>query len=191
MSLSPAYLDASNPTGYNDIVGGDYVKATNLILTAIKKRGATQKRLADVLGISPQNFNKKLKNDTLSAKDFFIVIEALGLDVSFHDKGTGEEIKERKTGVLPRVLMVVDGIKYDTFKADALCHTETLNGWMMELYRDFRGRYFVVHWTDWDGVKPSISPCDKRRALLLYSDHRDISDDPPDVVFDVVDLETG
>ena len=167
---------------YNE-TGGDDMRAADVIQTVLKERGKTQKSLAEQMGFSPQNFSKKLVNDTLSAKDFFAVIDALGLTISFHDKITGEEVKERRPGILPRVSMVVDGIRYDTHKADALCHTEEHNGWKMELYKDYRGRYFIVHWTDWENVKPSISPCDKTNALRLYEAYRDIDDPPPDVMF--------
>jgi len=182
MSLLNANIDGIDGTVYTG-TGSDDVRAAEIIQNALKERGRTQKSLADELGISPQNFSKKLVYDTILAKDFFNAISALGLTVSFHDKSTGEEIKERKAGILPRVSMVVDGVRYDTFKADALCHTEELDGWMMELYRDFRGRYFIVHWTNWENVKPSISLCDKSHAIRLYSDHRDINDAPPDEMF--------
>ena len=177
-------IDENNPPCYDwPVDGGDYVKAMDIIQTALKERGIPQKKLAEMLGVSPQNMSKKLVNNTISAKEFFEAIEALGITITFHDDVTGQEYRERKCGVIPRVSMVVDKVRYDTFKADALCHTEEQDGWLMELYRDFHGRYFLVHWTTWDEVKPSISPCDESHAVRFYDVYKDIESDPTDKVF--------
>jgi recombinational DNA repair protein RecR len=77
----------------------------------------------------------------------------------------------------------VDGICYDTEKADALCHTEEQDGLQMELYRDYKGRYFIVLYGTWGEAKPLISPCDKSHAMKLYEDHRRIEDEPTEAIF--------
>jgi transcriptional regulator with XRE-family HTH domain len=165
------------------MLGGEIMKAIEVIQNALKSRGMKQKDIAAAMGLSPQGFSKKLVNDTISAAELFKALDLIGLEVFYRDKATGSEVKEIKTGVIPRVSMVVNQIRYDTNKADALCHTEALDGWMTELYRDFRGRYFIVHWTEWDGVKPSISPCEESHAMRFYEDHREADDDPPNIVF--------
>jgi transcriptional regulator with XRE-family HTH domain len=153
--------------------------AIEIIRAALKERKKTQKSLALELGVSPQNFNKKLTNNTISAREFFQAMDAMGYDVIYQNKTTGEaiKIKERKPGVIPRVSMVVNQIRYDTFKADALCHTEIQDGWLMELYRDFQGRFFIVHWTEWENVNPSVSPCEMEYAKSFYENHGDTTDD--------------
>jgi len=154
--------------------GGDSMKAKEIVDDFLRIRGWKQRELADKLGVSPQNFSKKLVNDTISAKEFFEVMEALDVGVTYTDKSTGEVRAERKPGVIPRVSMVVDKIRYDTHKSDALCHTEEQDGWLMELYRDDAGRYYIVHYTVWDGVKPSISPCSEKQAIQFYKTYGDV-----------------
>ena len=162
------------------------MKAADIIQNALLERRKTQKSLAEELGIDYQYFGKKLKNDTISARVFFDAIDILGLTASFHDKTTGAEIRERREfipGVIPRLSIVVDGVRYDTGKADALCHTEISSGWVMELYKDYRGLFFVAIWSDWDGAKPSVSPCGESDALRLYTAHGDMDGEPPEDIF--------
>ena len=80
----------------------------------------------------PQLFSKRLVNDTIRVKEFFTALDLLGLTVTICKKDSGEPVTQRQAGVLPRVSMVVDGIRYDTAKADALCHTEVFDGWVMD-----------------------------------------------------------
>ena len=104
-------------------------------------------------------------------------------EIAFVDKETREAIKGPKPGVLPPVAMNVDGVRYDSARATALCHTEMINGWMMELYRGNNGKYFVVHWSDWENAKPFITPCEAKNARRLYEDHREEDDALSDDVF--------
>ena len=146
--------------------------APDIIQLTLKDRGRTQKSLAEELGIGAQTFSKKLVNDTLTAREFIAAINALGLTMTFTDKTTGAEVKERKLGVIPRVSMVVDGIRYDTFKADALCHTQ-LDAWTLELYKDAQGRHFLAISSAWDGAKSALIPCKESDAMQFYEAHRD------------------
>ena len=184
MCLSEEYLDENTFTGYNEANGGDDMKARDVIQAALNELGVKQESLAEKLGLTPQNLSRKLMRDTIRTREFFDAIDALGLQLTVSRKDTGEVIRELRRGVLPQVSMVVNQVRYDTFKSDALCHTEMLDGWMMELYRDHRGRHFLVHWTDWPDVKPSISPCGKEQALRLYEVHRDASDPEPHTMFE-------
>jgi transcriptional regulator with XRE-family HTH domain len=122
------------------------MKAIEVIKSALKSRGMLQKDLAAAMGLSPQGFSKKLVNNTISAQEFFDAIDQLNMTVSISDKDTGKALHARlfKPGILPRVSMMVGGIRYDTANSDALCHTEERDGLTMELYRDYRGGYFVV-----------------------------------------------
>jgi len=181
MSLRGEDIDKINCTRYN-VNGGDDVKAMNIINAALKECGRTQKSLAAELGLSPQNFNKKLVTNTITAKEFFDAVEAIGLVISFRNKDTGEEVKERKSGILPRVTTVIDGVRYDTFKSDALCHCEVADGWVAELYA-FKGAYFIVISTNWTNAKPLITPCEKEDAMKFYDVNRDENSEPTNVVF--------
>ena len=152
---------------------GDYETAMEVLQVAMKDRGKTQKCVAHEIGMNPQSFSRKLVHGGLSAKEFFAAVEAVGMTASFHDKTTGAEITERQPGIIPRVAKVVDKVRYDTYNADALCHTEEKDGWLMELYRDPAGRYFIVHWPVFEDVKPHISPYSEKLALQFQKRHKD------------------
>jgi hypothetical protein len=157
------------------------MEATEVIRAALKTRGMLQKELAAAMGLTPQGLNRRLVNNTLSAQEFFDAIGLLDMTVRISDKDTGETVRTSpfKPGVLPRVSMVVEGTRYDTANADALCHTDERDGLTMELYKDYRGCYFVVICAHWEGGKPYISPCDEAFSLRLYEAYRDVSDPPP------------
>ena len=185
MSLLAENLDGNNVTGYNEMVGGDDMKARDVIQAALSELGIKQESLAVKLGVTPQNLSRKLLKDTIRAKEFFDALDALGLKITVSRKDTGDVIRAQsfKPGVMPRVSMVVNGIRYDTEKADALCHYE-LDALAMELYRDYRGGYFVAIYVNCEGGKPHISVCDESYALRLYEAHRGDSDPHPDTMFE-------
>jgi hypothetical protein len=154
------------------MTGEEKIKAAYVIQFTLKERGRTQKSLAEEIGIRAQTFSKKLVNDTLTAREFLAAIETLGLTIAFNDKITGDEWKERKRGIIPRVSMVVDHVRYDTFKANAMCHVEPFEGWIMELYRDTQGRYFLAAYSTWENTKSAILPCQENDALRFYEAHK-------------------
>lgn len=162
------------------------MKAIEVIQAALKTRSMLQKDLAEAMGLTPQGLSKKLVNNTLSAQEFFDAVDLLDMTVRISDKDTGEAVRTSpfRPGVLPRVSMVVEGTRYDTANADALCHTEERDGLTMELYRDHRGGYFVVICANWEGGKPYISPCGEAFSSRLYEAYRDASDPPPEDLFD-------
>ena len=171
MSVLPEDIDRNNHTLYID-----GMRAGDLIHAALREQGKTQKSLAEELGFSAQNFNNKLINDRLSAKEFFRILDALNMAVIVQDKDTGEEIRERKPGVLPRISMVVGGVRYDTHKADALCHASVLDGWTVELYRDYSDRYFVVICPSWN-ANSTITPCEESDAMRFLETHGTVYED--------------
>ena len=159
--------------------------AREIIKAALKDCGATQADLAAAIGISPDTFSKKLLRDTLTASEFYRAADALGMRVSLHRKRTGQEVEPQKfrPGVMPSTSMMVGGVTFDTAKADAMCHTGCTDGITLELYRDYRRCYFVAIRAGWDNGRVILFPCDAKFARKLYSTHRDVSDDPPEVAF--------
>jgi len=65
------------------------------IRIALVKRGnISEAELARRVGVSPQNFNNKMKRDNFTETDLREIAEALGLnlEISFVDSETGEKI---------------------------------------------------------------------------------------------------
>lgn len=135
-----------------------------IIEDALARKGRSQRWLAGQIGAAPQNFNRKLVRNTLSAQELIAAAAALGCRVALLEDTSGNELKPRKVGIGPRLRSLVDGVWYDTYKADALCHTEPVAGWFMELYRDYNGRYFVAHYTNWESGTNQLSTCSPEDA---------------------------
>lgn len=143
------------------------MQAKELIDNALDIKGRSQKWLAEQIGAAPQNFNRKLVRNTLSAQELIDVAAALGCRVALLDNSSDKELKSRIAGIGPRVRQAVDGVLYDTAKSDAICHTEPVAGWFMELYRDTNGRFFVAHYTDWQTGSNHLSTCGAEDARRL------------------------
>lgn len=159
------------------------MRAGDMIKDALEAKGLAQNWLAEQMGQAKQNLNKKLVNNTITAQEFIEAAAIMGCRVALLETGSNEELKGRKRGVGPRVRQMVGGVIYDTYKADALCHTLPLDGWYMELYRDQEGRYFVAHYTEWKSGVNHLSPCDEEDARRLYEEHGE--DESADAVFGV------
>ena len=160
------------------------MKVADIIQAALKDRGVMQKHLAESMGITPDTLSRKLVKDTITAAEFLRAIDILGLVVSLSDKdGQKVETKKFKPGIFRHVSMMVDGVRYDTSKANALCHIEEINGITIELYRDYRGYCFIAIRYAWNDGNILLHPCNEAFAVELYSAHRNIDDDLPEVVF--------
>lgn len=157
--------------------------AADIIEDALKAKGWSQKQLAKEMGQSPQNLSKKLSNNTITAQEFLDAIGHLGYEVKFLADSGREELKTRKRGVGDRIRKMVNGVIYDTARSDALCRTLWTDGWMMELYRDEEGRFFVAHYTTWEGGVNHITPCTPENARRLYEEYGE--GEPSDVIFGV------
>ena len=158
------------------ILGSGDITAADIIRDALKAKDWPQRELAAKMGWSPQNLSGRLQKNSLSAEEWRKAAAILGFEIKMVEIDSNEELRTRKRGTGPRVRQMVNGVIYDTFKADALCHTLWTDGWFMELYKDEEGRYFVAHYTDWkDGVN-HISPCGSEDARKLYEEHGEDED---------------
>ena len=133
----------------------------------IAKSGMKQKEVACGLGMTEQTLCNKFRRGSISSKEFVDIIEYLGYEVKVVEKNTEEEVETRKAGVGERLKMMVNNVKYDTFKASALCHTDETQETFDELYVDDEGRYFVAHYVKWEGGVSSISPISELAAKMM------------------------
>lgn len=141
--------------------------AKEIIEEALVRKDKSQRWLAAQLGVASQNLNRKIVRNTLSAQELVDAAEVLGCRVVLLDNDSNEELKPLKPGVGPRLRQMIDGVWYDTGKADAICHTDPVAGWFMELYQDRNGHYFVAHYTDWAGSLGHLSVCGAEDAKRL------------------------
>lgn len=63
-------------------------------IAMVKRGNISEAELARRVGVTPQNFNHKMKRDNFTENDLREIAEALGLklDISFVDPETGERV---------------------------------------------------------------------------------------------------
>ena len=171
MKLSTENIDSSSRSCYTLVevlTGGDEVTASEKCKKLIERSDMLQKDVAKAMGWTEASMCNKFRRNSLSAEEFMKIMDILGFEVQIISKDTQEEVRLRKTGVGPRLKMMVNGIKYDTFKSDAICHTDENQPCYDEVYRDEEGRYFVAHYVNWEGGTNSISPISEDDAQRLF-----------------------
>lgn len=152
---------------YEMNIGGVDMTSAEICKDLIERSSLQQKDVADKMGWTQQSISNKFRRNTLTAEEFRKIVEILGFDIKIVVNDTSEEIKTRRKGVGKRLQLMVNGVKYDTYKADAICHSDENEEIFYELYRDIDGRYFVAQYVKWDGGVSSISPIGKEDAEKL------------------------
>lgn len=150
------------------------MKASDTVRELIKVSGIPQKDIAEKMNMSPQRLNNRLRRDSLLADDFLHILEMCGYELRVRRLSDEKDVDiysiephEFKRGIGKRLKMTVKGVKYDTYAADAICHTEIVNGCFTELYKKADGTYFVALYTNWPGGVDRISPIDEESALKI------------------------
>lgn len=163
-------VDRNTPSCYTCMelqVGGDGVTPAEVVKDLISRSSMQQKDVAEKMGWTEQAISNKFRRNSLSAEEYLKMLEILGYELKIVESETSEEVFTRRKGVGSRLKMMVNGIKYDTYKADALCHSDENEDIFYELYVDQEGRYFVAQYVNWDGGVNSISPIGAEDAKRL------------------------
>ncbi len=139
--------------------------STEVISSALMKRRKTQREAADVLGWSPQNFNLRMKRNTVPFEEMTTILQHCGYDVRIVDSD-GKELPHFGNGTGARVVKKVCGKQYDTSKASAVASTTQYQGrdCFAELYENVDGEYFVV---SYESGRNTVSPIDEETAKNL------------------------
>lgn len=147
--------------------------AAAVLADLLEQTGTSQRKLAENLGLSPQLLNNRLKRDTFPAVDWLNAIRALGFNIKVVPKD-GAEVKVKARGSGPRVRQMVDGVVYDTDKAEAICNSKGTHGdqLFMKLFKDAEGQFFVVYYQLWEGGRNSISPVSEVGVRLFQREYR-------------------
>ena len=135
----------------------------------ISRSPRQQQEVAVSMGMTPQGLSNKLRRNSLSAQQMMNLLDILGYEIKIVEKSGDDEVLPRTRGVGERIRMMVNGQRFDTYRADALGHTtEAPDGMMFdELYRTDDGQYFVAHYCRWPGGSNAISPIEKSDAIAL------------------------
>lgn len=133
----------------------------NTVLPAV---GMNQADAAEKLGWKPQQMSQKLVRDSLRASELFKLMDAIGVEIVFKLKETGEALNIRLVGHGHRMKGMADRVIYDTAASGALSNSFYAdgvneydeNGEAQELYIDQQGRYFFAEYNAADPGKEKI-----------------------------------
>ena len=140
-----------------------------MVRDALTASHKTQVELAAQMGWSKQNLNSRLKNDSLSFNEVVRMMAICGYEVKLLNADGEEPVEAEDTGS-PRVSKMVDGVPYDTSKAESLCTSRSADDdeFFMELFKDVSGGYFVVYYELWEGGHHHISPVSREGAQKVW-----------------------
>ena len=153
---------------------------SEILADALKAKNYSKKEFAGKMGWTPQNFGQRLKKNSFTAEEWRKMAGVLGYDLRLVEVESGIEFEGRKKGHGSRVKQVINGVVYDTYKADALCNNfyqdgknEYIDGMAFELYIDPFSRFFLVQYTEWKNGINSITPISKKEAKIIYKKYSD------------------
>lgn len=143
--------------------------ASNMVRSALIRAGKTQGDLASYMGCTKQNISDRLKRNTLTFDELSKALGFCGFTAKLLDD-QGREVPNLNNSTSPRVVQMVDGVTYDTAKAESLCDSKAQDGeeFFTELFQDASGEFFVVHYQAWEGGKSTISPLSQNAAQRVY-----------------------
>lgn len=131
------------------------MRAKEIFAAALKAVGMSQAAVARKVGMPPQSVGQKINTrETITANEFFAILDAMGIGSYFYVKGTGEVLM-RDASHGRRVSGFSDGVIYDTKDSTIVASSFFADGKeeygpdgkAQELYRDRNGRYFVAEYT--------------------------------------------
>ena len=127
-----------------------------MVRAALAGAGKTQKELAEHMGWTPQNLSGRLKNNSLTFDELSKALHFAGYEVSMSDANSTS----------PAVAQTVDGVRYDTRKAESLCSNKVVmfEDFYVELFEDAAGNYFTVLYQLSGCQHHTITPVSARAA---------------------------
>lgn len=152
------------------------VTVREMLQEAIEGSGSTQAEIASQMGWSPQKFSKKMNTNQMRFEEFMQIADILGLEVTVTRKGDSGPLRYRISGRGRRIRKMVDGVIYDTAKADAVCNTffadgqhAYSNGKAMELYRVSNGDYVLAEYDEQTALKDRLIPVNMQLAEIIMN----------------------
>lgn len=136
-----------------------------MVRAALVGAGKTQKELAEHMGWTPQNLSGRLKNNSLTFDELSKALHFAGYEVSMSD-ANGAGLPELGNSTSPAVAQTVDGVRYDTRKAESLCSNKVVmfEDFYVELFEDAAGNYFTVLYQLSGCQHHTITPVSARAA---------------------------
>lgn len=135
------------------------------LVASCKAVGITQVGMANKIGWTAQKLNGRFSRNSLRADEFLEMLDAIGIEVTYTVRSSGQPISAHTQGAGRRVRGMVDHVNYDTASSEALANNFYVDGIHqfeggtgMELYKDSDNRYFFAEYSDIEGIKDRICP---------------------------------
>ncbi len=129
--------------------------AKDVVVTALARTGHTQESGAKLIGWGGQQISQRLQRNSMRADEFLTLLDAIGVDVTFTVRKTGDVLRGQTSGHGRRVKGTSDKVLYDTGTSYAIANSffedgehEYKDGEACELYVDKRGRYFMAEYRE-------------------------------------------
>ena len=135
---------------------------------AIAANGWKLKEFAAIVGKSPAALSTQLNTNRFSAEEWRRMARLAGFEVVMQPVSA---LPMRRAGHAPNIRRMVDGITYDTTKADAVCWVRDADGWARELYTTDDGAFFLAHFFTLEDIPGFITPVSfelAQRFIDLY-----------------------
>ena len=163
--------------------------ARQYITTAIKMRGRSVEDVCNNIGVLMRSFRASMASDALPFRVFYAFIDELGYSLDLRDKETGEVTtaedifaishkydrrRKWRRGVLPffgGMSAHHDRQYFTTKQADALCHVEGGPDGIVELYKDVKDRFFILHERRRGQARVRVELLTEEEALAFFLKH--------------------
>lgn len=144
--------------------------ASEMVRAALTARKLTQNELAEYMGWSKQNLSYRLKAGTLTFDELVKALRFAGYEVKVVE-AAGNELPHLGNSTSPQMVQMVNGVTYDTSKAESLCTSKSSDGdkFYMELFKDPSGAYFMAYYQLSEYGISHISPMTKAASAEFWS----------------------
>lgn len=150
------------------------IKAKDVFKVCRQHVGMHQTEISRLVGMNEQSVSQMINvRQTVTADNFFRILDAMGIDVFFRVRNTGEIVYDscdKQHGISGKS----DGVWYDT--ADSTLVSSAVDDiGITQLYVDEAGRYFIVEERKDATIEPKVKAIPALMALAFierYGDQR-------------------
>ena len=155
------------------------MRAKEVFAAALKATHLSQAQVAKMTGMPEQSVGQKVNvRESVRANEFFDMLDAMGVDILFYIRETGEVLmKDPQHG--RRVVGMSDGIIYDTDEAEILASSFYADGEnefgpdgrAQELYVDRENRYFMAEYSKNEAERDRVRSVPSNMATAFINQY--------------------
>lgn len=139
---------------------------SELIIESINNRKTYRKEVAAKMGWTETAFSNKLRRNSINGDDLIKIMDILGYDIRFVDKGMGLPTKKMYQKSTKGIVVSLNDDEFDSKQSLRLCHKGKVVSTLYELYLSSDGQFYSVTTTENEGV--TVLRCSKEQAREIY-----------------------